>query len=57
MREQKNEITKIRWYEQQMQKQGKEDIDKTIIEKKDKTQRIMQEIEKTIKLNNENLII
>ena len=40
-----------------MQKQGKEDIDKTIIEKKDKTQRIMQEIEKTIKLNNENMMI
>ena len=40
---------KFRWYEQQMQKKEKEDEDKTIIKKKDKTQRIMQEIEKTIK--------
>ena len=37
-------------------KKGKEDVDKTIIEKKVKTQRIMQEIEKT-KLNDENPMI
>ena len=42
--------------EQQMQNKGKEDVDKTLIEKKDKTQRIMQEIEKT-KLDNKNLIV
>ena len=46
----------FRWYEQQMQKKGKEDVDKTIFEKKVKTQRIMQEIEKT-KLNDENPMI